>query len=121
MKRVITAASTRGEEFTRLHDTADYEAHRDTFDKIYSILDKYGTENDNVDVLFDRANIEDQDTLMKLAQSMHKTQSKISKEQVRTKYRKLQLGYERGTLSAQQDGYFEGMCDVADAFGIDLG
>ncbi|MCM1221790.1 MAG: hypothetical protein NC548_45700 [Lachnospiraceae bacterium] len=120
MKRVITAASSRGEEFTRLHDTANYETYRSTFDQIYSILDKYGKENDNVDVLFDRASIEDQDTLIELAQSMHKPAPKVSKEQIRAKYRKLQLGYERGTLSAEQDGYFEGMCDVADAFDIDL-
>lgn len=121
MKRVINAASQRAEEFGRLHDSADYHDHVQTFDKIYNILDKYGSENEGVHEVFDKASPEDQDTLMKLVKSMHKSEPTITEEEIRAKYRKLQRGYERDTLDPYQDSYFQGMCDVADAFGIDLG
>lgn len=44
------------DEFIRYHEDLDnYEKNRDGFDKVYSILDKYGTENENVDEVFVRA------------------------------------------------------------------
>ncbi len=44
------------DEFMRYHEDFDnYRKNRDGFDKVYSILDKYGTENESVDKVFVRA------------------------------------------------------------------
>ena len=49
-------ANSMTDEFLRYHEDPDnYEKNRDGFDKVYSILDKYGTENENVDEVFVRA------------------------------------------------------------------
>lgn len=59
MKKYVKSSSDSNsllDEFMRYHEDPDnYEKNRDGFDKVYSILDKYGTENENVDEVFVRA------------------------------------------------------------------
>lgn len=59
MKKYVKSSSDSNslvDEFIRYHEDRDnYENNRDGFDKVYSILDKYGTENENVDEVFVRA------------------------------------------------------------------
>ena len=59
MKKYVKSSSDLNslvDEFIRYHEDPDnYEKNRDGFDKVYSILDKYGTENENVDEVFVRA------------------------------------------------------------------
>lgn len=59
MKKYVKSSSDSNsllDEFMRYHEDPDnYEKNRDGFDKMYDILDKYGTENENVDEVFVRA------------------------------------------------------------------
>lgn len=59
MKKYVKSSSDSNsllDEFLRYHEDPDnYEKNRDGFDKVYSILDKYGTENETVDEVFVRA------------------------------------------------------------------
>lgn len=58
MKKYVNSSSDSNfllDEFMRYHEDPDnYEKNRDGFDKVYSILDKYGTENETVDEVFVR-------------------------------------------------------------------
>lgn len=65
MKRVIKASKV--DEFLKYHeDKNNYHDNPDGFDKMYRILDKYGDENETVDVIFERATPEDQDKMIAL-------------------------------------------------------
>lgn len=59
MKKYVESSSDSNsllDKFMRYHEDPDnYEKNRDGFDKMYAILDKYGTENENVDEVFVRA------------------------------------------------------------------
>lgn len=59
MKKYVKSSSDSNsllDEFMRYHEDFDnYRKNRDGFDKVYSILDKYGTENETVDEVFVRA------------------------------------------------------------------
>ena len=59
MKKYVKSSSDSNsllDEFMRYHEDFDnYRKNRDGFDKVYSILDKYGTENESVDKVFVRA------------------------------------------------------------------
>lgn len=121
MKRVVNAASAEAEKFADLHDSGDFNGKSHIYDQIYSILDKYGTDNDLVHDLYDRASLEDQKRLMELAKQANQTQSDVpSKSELKEKFYKLQMKSERDATSAYEDGYFDAMCDIIDAFGIKL-
>lgn len=64
MKRYIQSSKLT-EFFLKYHEDMDnYSKNRDGFEKAYEILDKYGTENEPVDVVFDRATPEDQKKIL---------------------------------------------------------
>jgi len=65
MKRMITASLL--DTFMKYHEDADnYSRNRDGFDKMYEILDHYGNENEDVDVVFSRATPADQERMVQL-------------------------------------------------------
>lgn len=120
MKRIL-AASAEAERFGQLHDSGDYESNEKIYDKIYSILDKYGDGNDPVHELYDRADEDDQQELMKLAEQIGKgNNEEVTKETVKQKYKDLYSKSEKGRTSSYEDGYLDALCDLADAYGIDL-
>lgn len=60
-------ASTKVDEFMRYHEDPDnYGINSGSFDRMYSILDKYGDASEDVDVVFRRATEEDQDRMIDL-------------------------------------------------------
>ena len=61
MKKYISSAVRLVDQFLDFHEDEN-NPNRDNgrFDKMYDILDKYGDESENVDVVFERATPEDQ-------------------------------------------------------------
>lgn len=57
-------------------DPNNYPSNQDGFDKMYNILSEYGTENEDVDVVFKRATTEDQDKMIALIKPKPKFGSK---------------------------------------------
>ena len=75
MKKVIRASKV--DEFMRYHeDPNNYPSNEDGFNKMYDILNEYGTENEDVDVVFKRATPEDQDRMIALIKPKPKFGSK---------------------------------------------
>ena len=69
MKRYIRSTSDV-DTFMKFHEDLDnYRNKPEVFDEIYEILDKYGDESEDVDVVFKRATPEDQRKLMALIQN----------------------------------------------------
>lgn len=65
MKKHITASKL--DEFMKYHeDNHNYAANPEGFDRMYSILDKYGDDNEGVDKPFLRATPEDQQRMIDL-------------------------------------------------------
>ena len=65
--RCYVSASSLLDEFMKYHeDLNNYENNRSGFDKMYEILDKYGTENEDVDTVFVRAPYQDQKRMIEL-------------------------------------------------------
>lgn len=121
MKRCIKAASAEAEQFGDLYDSGDYDAKRSIYEDIESILDKYGTENDLVTDIYDRADRTDKKRLMDLAKLINQKPSKEStKSKIRSRYNQLQVKSERGTLTSYEDGYFDALCDFMEAFDINF-
>ena len=55
------------ELFLKYHDDPDnYYAHKDNFEKMYQILDKYGSNDQDVDVRFEKATYSDQKEMLAL-------------------------------------------------------
>ena len=66
MKRYIRSTSDV-DTFIKFHDDLDnYRNKPEVFDEIYKILDKYGDDSEDVDVVFKRAIPEDQRKIMTL-------------------------------------------------------
>ena len=64
-------ASSMTDEFLRYHEDADnYRNNEAGFNKMYTILDKYGTEDEDVDELFERATEADQIRMINLIKPM---------------------------------------------------
>lgn len=121
MKRYIRASSASAQRFGDLHDSGNYEKYRAVYDEIYEILEQYGTENDNVDIVFDRASKEDQRRLMQLAEKANGSDDPVaSPEDIRRKYAALVNKYDRDRCTEYERGYFEALAECADAFGLDL-
>ena len=60
-------ASSMTDEFLRYHGDADnYRNNEAGFNKMYTILDKYGSDDEDVDVLFERATDEDKKKMLDL-------------------------------------------------------
>lgn len=75
MKKVIRAS--RVEEFMRYHeDQNNPNIDNGNFDEMYEILEQYGDENEDVDVVFNRATPEDQDKMIALIKPRPKFGSK---------------------------------------------
>lgn len=75
MKKVIRAS--RVEEFMRYHEDPDnYASNNDGFDKMYDILNQYGSDEEDVDVVFKRATPEDQKKMIELIKPKAKYGSK---------------------------------------------
>lgn len=71
MKKYVRA--TRVDEFMKYHEDPDnYASNNDGFDKMYDILNKYGTENEDVDAVFKRATPEDQKRMIELIKPGYK-------------------------------------------------
>ena len=65
MKRMVSAASVS--EFMKYHEDPDnYASNHDGFDKMYDILNQYGSDEEDVDVVFKRATREDQKRMIDL-------------------------------------------------------
>lgn len=65
MKRMITASLL--DTFMKYHEDEDnYSRNRDGFDKMYEILNHYGNEDEDVDVVFSRATPADQERMVAL-------------------------------------------------------
>ena len=65
MKRIV--AESLVDTFMRYHeDENNASRNADGFDKMYEILDKYGDESEDVDVVFMRATPEDQQKMIDL-------------------------------------------------------
>ena len=55
------------DEFMKYHeDQNNWASNEDGFNKMYDILDKYGTEDETVDIVFQRASEADQDRMLDL-------------------------------------------------------
>lgn len=66
-KKSHIIASSKLDEFMKYHeDNHNYAANPEGFDRMYSILDKYGDDNDGVDKPFLRATPEDQQRMIDL-------------------------------------------------------
>ena len=64
-------ASSMTDEFLRYHEDADnYRNNEAGFNKMYTILDKYGSDDEDVDVLFERATDADQIRMINLIKLM---------------------------------------------------
>lgn len=75
MKKVIRAS--RVEEFMRYHEDPDnYASNNDGFDKMYDILNQYGSDEEDVDIVFKRATPEDQKKMIELIKPKAKYGSK---------------------------------------------
>lgn len=121
--RRIFAASRAATQFGDLYDSGSYHDYENLYHQMDTIMDKYGTTDDKVDVVFDRASPQDQEKLMDLAKKANRAldgNDEVTPEDMKSKYRQMALKYERDQLDAYQDGYFEAMCDMAEAFNIDL-
>lgn len=69
MKRYIRSTSDI-DTFMEFHeDPNNYHNNPEIFDEIYEILEKYGDESEDVDVVFKRATPEDQRKIMALIQN----------------------------------------------------
>ena len=60
-------ANSMTDEFLRYHEDANnYRNNEAGFNKMYTILDKYGSDDEDVDVLFERATDEDKEKMLSL-------------------------------------------------------
>lgn len=71
MKRKFTKYPVMGssmtQEFMKYHDSAEnYHSNKDGFNQMYTILDQYGSDDEDVDVVFDRATEEDKKRMLEL-------------------------------------------------------
>ena len=56
MKKFYVSASSLVDEFMKYHeDSANYNANPGGFDRMYDILSQYGDENEDVNIVFERA------------------------------------------------------------------
>lgn len=123
MKRIILAATTSAEEFGKLYDNvaSDMEGNWDLLREIDGVLDAYSEGTEDVTIMFDRANKEDKRKLMNLVKSVKKPDSEvISPDAMKKKFRVLRNKYDRDAASEYEYGYYEAMCDMADAYNIEL-
>ena len=110
-------ASSLVDEFKKYHDLPyNYEDNRDGFNKMYNILDKYGTEDEDVYTVFKRATEADQKRMVELIKP--KERESITKSELADKFYKLQIKEEREATSSYEDGYIDGIYDCLDAFGL---
>ena len=67
----VIESSTLLDEFMSYHEDPDnYRSNESGFEKMYEILDKYGTEDEDVDEVFDRATEADQIRMINLIKPM---------------------------------------------------
>lgn len=120
MKRVVNASSTAAKRFAELYDSGDYDYDRGIYDKIHAILGEYGTEEDDIDILFDRADEGDQETLIKLSEKLIEGHNDLYKtsDDIKKKFTELQYKSERGVTSPYEDGYYDALCDMIDVYNI---
>ena len=93
MKRKIFASKLS--TFLKYHeDPNNYNNNESGFDKMYKILNKYGDEEESVDVVFPRATPEDQDRMIEL----------------------IKPGYKFGQKGYAQDMYYKALeCEIENA------
>ncbi len=121
MKRMISA-SRKSEEFGDLYDAGNYDTQSSVYEQIDAILDRYGTQNDLVTDVFDRASPEDQEKLMTLAKKLgNNDEVGMTRDQLDQKFRELQRKSEKDRTTPYEDGFFDAMCAMAEAFGLDIG
>ena len=96
-------ASSDSEKFLAWHDDPNNYSE-DRFDRIYAILDKYGTEDELVDEIFERATTEDQCKLLELAKPVA---TSGSAQYIIEKYRE--------AYNNPNDDYFNGWLDAINA------
>ena len=102
-------ASTKLDEFMRYHeDPNNYPSNEDGFNKMYDILNEYGTENEDVDVVFKRATPEDQDKMIALIKPRPKFGSKEYA-------RKLYYDALEGSIENASSDYCSGVEDAIEA------
>lgn len=121
MKRIVKA-SQESDKFGDLYDGGDLHSNGSIYTQIDKILDKYGSQDELVTTVFERASADDQAKLMQLAQQLRaEARATMTRDQLDQKFQELQRRSERDATSQYEDGYFDAMCDMAEAFGLDLG
>lgn len=107
MKKIIKASLVS--DFMRYHEDRDnYASNNAGFDKMYDILNKYGDEDEDVDVVFKRAPREDQLKMIELI----KPHSKYGTKQYA---REMYYNALEGDIENASGEYCQGVVDAIDA------
>lgn len=138
MKRIFAANSSDAEKFKKLYESVQYSDNPKVFDSINKILELYADEDEiydlydddeylDVGIIFDRAAKSYGQFLLQQAQKLTQSntdkssKNKNAKEaKIRRKFSELENKYDRDNCDEYELGYFEALCDFADAFGIQL-
>lgn len=114
MKRQVTASSM-SEEFLKWHDDENnYHQHPEDYDKVYTILNKYGDESESVDEVFEKASYEDQREMLRLIKPKKQDAQYGTIEYVISNY------HAAHAHDLYEPAYADGWADAVDAL-IDAG
>ena len=125
MKKYVKSSSDSNsllDEFMRYHEDFDnYRKNRAGFDKVYSILDEYGTENETVDEVFVRAPENVQRRLVDLIRPKDNNIQSFDLDSImKDKVQRRIYGKMMNLVDDAVEPWLQGVLDLAEVSGMDI-